>query len=369
MIPVASADLGELEKKYLTEAFESGYISGTGPFVERFEREFALSVHAEHSVACSSGTTALHLVLKSLGIGPGDQVIVPDLTYVATANAVSYCGATPVFADVEPDTWCISARTIEPLLRGSTVGIIPVHLYGHPCDMGPILRLADSRGLFVVEDAAQAHGARACGQPMGDGSTAATYSFYGNKLMTTGEGGMITTDDLELADHVRRLRGHAMDPDRRYHFTEIGFNYRMPNLCAAIGLAQLERLTSHLERRRHLVNIYRDQLSTPLQLRCQQEQSWARSAWWLFSVILRGGAPDRRRAETELRKAGIDTRPVFPPLSDQPFHVPAHTPVAHTLAAGGLNLPTGVHVRSNHIVTIRDVLSAFSQLPESLPEL
>src|SRR5581483_301487 len=255
-LPVAEPFLGDEELRYVAECVQTGWVSSAGKFVRRFEELFAELFEVEHAVAVSNGTTALHLALLALGIGPGDEVIVPALTFVATANAVTYCGATPVFADSEPTTWNIDPELAAAAVTPRTKAIVAVHLYGHPADLDPLLEL----GVPVVEDAAEAHGARYRGRPVGSLGAVGTFSFYGNKIVTTGEGGMVVTDRADLAARVRQLRDHGMDPDRRYWHPVLGFNYRLTNLQAALGVAQLEKLDAILERKARLAELYAEGL-------------------------------------------------------------------------------------------------------------
>jgi perosamine synthetase len=342
-LPVSRPDLSGRERQYLLEAFDSGWISGIGPFVRRFEDAFAEKFGVRRALCCANGTVALHMALLALGVKPGDEVIVPDLTYVATANAVSYCGATPVFADCEEDTWCVSEKTIAPLITPRTAGVIPVHLYGHPCDMDAINALAASRGLFVLEDAAEAHGAGVRGRPVGSMGAAATFSFYANKILTTGEGGMIATNDDALDRKMRLLRGQGMDPQSRFWFPILGYNYRLTNLQAAIGLGQLERVDEKVERHRRIAGWYREELAGVPGLRLPVEKDWARNVYWLFSVVLEGANSARRDAVMlAMAEAGVETRPFFYPMHTLPMYTGcrADCPVATRLAAGGINLPT-----------------------------
>lgn len=365
LVSVSSAEFGEDERLYLLDAFDSGYLSGTGPFVKRFEEAFAKLIEARHAVACCSGTAALHLALRAIDVGPGDQVIVPDLTYVATANAVSYCGATPVFADVEPYTWCVSPRTVAPLIRERTVAIVPVHLYGNPCPMRELRDLARDKSVYLIEDAAQAHTSITDGLPVGSYSDAAVFSFYGNKLMTTGEGGMVTTKSTALRDSCRSLLGHAMDPDRRYWHTDVGYNYRMPNICAAVGLGQLGRVRDRTAYHHHLVSLYRQHVSHPLELIDQRPPDGSSvSSWWIYTVDL--GTNERREAVSRaLADAGFETRPMFPQMSQQPFHVPTQCPVAARLSRSCLSLPTGPHVTENHVKSMAQIIGGALEAPLS----
>ena len=242
MIPIAEPLLEEEELNNVMEAVKSGWISSKGKFIPEFEENFARYCGVKHSVATSNGTVALHLALATLGIKEGDEVIVPTLTFIATANAVRYTGAKPVFVDSNPDYWCIDPEKIEGAITPKTRAIIPVHLYGHPCDMEAIMAVAKKHDLYVIEDAAEAHGAEHKGRKVGSFGDIACFSFYGNKIITTGEGGMCLTDDEILAERMRILRDHGMNPGKRYWHDIVGFNYRMTNMQAAIGVAQLEKI-------------------------------------------------------------------------------------------------------------------------------
>ena len=256
MIPVFAPWLSENVRRYVLDCVDSGWISSLGQYVGRFERDFATFCEARHAVATSNGTTALHLCLATLGIGPGDEVLVPDLTFVSTANVVRYTGATPVLVDSEPRTWGMDPVDARRKLTARTRAIIPVHLYGHPVDMDPFLAMAAEHRLDIVEDAAEAHGARYKGHRVGALGRIGAFSFYGNKIITTGEGGMVVTNDPALAERAAFLQDHAMDPRRRYFHPEIGFNYRMTNIQAAIGCAQLEQADAILGRRKVIAGAY-----------------------------------------------------------------------------------------------------------------
>ena len=253
-ISVACPVLNGRETEYVMECMRTSWISSVGRFVTEFERGFADFCGVRHAVATNNGTTALHLALVAIGIKPDDEVIVPSLTYIASANAVKYCGATPVFVDNDPVTFNIDPAAVEAAITERTKAIIPVHLYGHMADMDVLIEIATKHDLLIVEDAAEAVGARYKGRRAGSLGTCATFSFFGNKILTTGEGGMVTTNDGELAERLKLLRGQGMDPQRRYWFPEIGYNYRMTNLAAAIGLGQLENIEHHLsaDRRAHV---------------------------------------------------------------------------------------------------------------------
>ncbi len=359
-IPVAEPDLTGNEKAYVLDCLDSTWISSSGKYLDRFEAGFAEFCGVRHAVACSNGTTALHLALVALGVGPGDEVIVPTLTFVATANTVTYCGAQPVFVDAEPDTWTIDPAAIEAKITPRTKGIIVVHLFGQPADMDPINALARRHGLFVLEDAAQAHGAEYRGRRAGALANIATFSFFGNKIVTTGEGGMVVTDDDDIAGRMRLFRTHGMDPNRRYWHPVIGYNYRMTNLTAAIGLAQLERVDWQLQRRRELAAWYREELGGVDVLTCQGEKPWTRHVWWMFSVLVSEHAADRDGVMDAMRRRGIETRPFVHPLHTLPPYREASQgqafPVAEAIARSGINLPTFTGLTRDQVRRVGDAL-------------
>jgi perosamine synthetase len=260
-IYVAQPRLGGNERAYVLDCIDSNWISSGGKYLTAFQDSFAEFCGTKHAVAASNGTTALHLALLALNLGPGDEVLVPTVTYIATANAVAYCGATPVLVDVLPGTLNLDPEQAARKITPRTKGILAVHLYGHPADMAALSHLADEHGLWIVEDAAEAHGAEVSGQRVGGIGTCAVFSFFGNKIITTGEGGMVTTNDAALAARLTLLRGQGMDPTRRYWFPEVGYNYRMTNVQAAIGLAQLEQIDEAIADRDRLARWYDDALA------------------------------------------------------------------------------------------------------------
>lgn len=343
-IPIAAPSLGGNEKRYVLECLESTWISSTGEFIRRFEEAFANFCGVRHAITCSNGTTSLHLILLSLGLGPGDEVIVPTLTFVASANAVTYCGGKPVFVDVDPETWCLNPEQIESRITPRTRGIIAVHLSGHPADLTTIGAIARKHDLFVVEDAAQAHGAMIGESRAGSMGVAGSFSFFGNKIITTGEGGMITTNDDALAARIRLLKNHGMDPARRYWHPVVGYNYRMTNIQAAIGLAQMERVEWQLQRRREIAGWYREELADLQGITWQHEREGVRHSWWMFTAILAdslGTDPDTVIAD--LSRRGIEARRVVHPMHHlPPYHEAAMEsyPVADRLHARGVSLPT-----------------------------
>jgi perosamine synthetase len=343
-IAVAAPTLNGNEKRYVLECLETTWISSIGRFISEFERGFARFCGVEHAIAVSNGTTALHLALVALGLERGDEVIVPTLTYIATANAVTYCGAKPVFVDCDPRTLNIDPGDIAGKITAHTKGIIPVHLYGHPADMDPIISVAREHDLFVLEDAAEAHGAEYKGQRVGGLGNAAVFSFFGNKIMTTGEGGMVTTNDSHLAAKLRLYRGQGLDQDRRYWHSVVGYNYRMTNVAAAIGLAQLEQIDELMGARARLADWYRSRLERLAnKLVPQAAEPWTRPVLWMQTVMLRaGGEVERDTVMRTLDAAGIETRPVFYPMHLLPPYQedPTLYPNATRCASRGMNLPT-----------------------------
>jgi len=346
-LPVAEPDLTGNEKRYVNEALDSGWISSNGDFIRRLEADFAEYCAARHAVACCNGTVAIHLLLLAMGIGEGDEVLVPSFTYVASANAVTYTGATPILVDSETEHWNLDPARLEEAITPKTRAIMAVHLYGHPADMDAIGEVARRHGLPVIEDAAEAHGAEVNGRRVGGLGLAGTFSFYGNKIITTGEGGIVTTNDDELAAKMRSFRGQGMDPNRRYWFPIVGYNYRMTNIAAAIGCAQLERIDAFHERRRTIAAQYSERLGSECEhfgLQLPHEAPWAKHVHWL--ACLRTPAEQRDPLMHYLSEHGIDSRPFFPPLHELPiysadrFHGGRPLPGATELGATGLNLPT-----------------------------
>jgi perosamine synthetase len=345
-IPVSGTLLDGNEKRYLLECIESNWISSAGPFVRRFEEAFASAVGCRFGVSCSSGTAALHLALAALGLGPGDEVIVPAFTMIATANAVAYTGASPVLADADPATWNVDVASVEARISDRTKAIVVVHTYGHPADMGPLRELASRRGLALVEDAAEAHGAAWRGRPVGSLGDAAAFSFYGNKVLSTGEGGMVTTNDAEVARVVRRLRDHAFSEDRHFWHTYLGFNYRMTNLQAAVGLAQCERLAALVDGRRRNARLYAERLAAIPGLTLPREAAGVTNVFWMYGVLVGEELGLTRDALREaLAREGIETRTFFVPLHFQPIYFRRFRgerfPVAEQLGTRGLYLPSG----------------------------
>lgn len=343
-IPISQPSITQKEIDYVTDAVTSTWISSLGKYIDRFEAEFAQFCDTRFAICVSNGTVAIQLALTAHGIGKDDEVIMPNLSFIATANAVLHCGAKPVFADIDPNTYCLDPATIEALITPKTKAIMPVHLYGHPVEMDKIVEIANKHGLWVIEDAAEAHGAMVHGKKVGSWGHCATFSFYGNKNLTTGEGGMITTDDEDFYNHCKYLRDHAMSKDKRYWHTEPGFNFRMTNIQAAIGCAQLERAQEIMEKRQLVFSWYQRYLDVEKieHLTINQTQAWATNAYWLICLENKKWTEkDRDDFMLELKKRGVDSRPFFYPMSDMPYlKEQVNTPVTHEVYKRGINLPT-----------------------------
>jgi perosamine synthetase len=357
-IPVSEPLLDGNELAYVSDCIRSGWVSSLGKYIPEFELRFAQFCGVKHGIAVSNGTTALHLALVSLGIGAGDEVIVPTLTFIATANAVYYTGATPVFADSEARTWNIDPADVARRITPRTKAIIPVHVYGHPVDMHPILELARQHNLWVIEDAAEAHGARYLNKRVGSLGKVGVFSFYGNKIITTGEGGLLTTDDDELAERARFLRDHAMSPDKRYWHTEIGYNYRMTNIQAAMGVAQMEKIEEYVERKRNIARTYNEALQGISGICLPPEAPWATSVYWMYSILVDATYPlSRDELMAVLRSRNIDSRPFFYPIHTQPpYNTGEELPIAADLSRQGINLPSAVTLSQEDIARIAAVI-------------
>jgi len=340
-IPISQPTITKNEIDFVTKAMQSGWVSSLGEFLDIFEAKFASFVGTKYAVSTTNGTTALHLALVSEGIKSGDEVILPDFTFVATANAVQYTGATAVLVDIEENTLCIDPEKVESAITDKTKAIIPVHIYGHPANMVEINRIAKKYGLLVVEDAAEAHGAEINGKKVGSMGKCGAFSFYGNKIITTGEGGMITTDDKPLYDRLRHLRDHAMSNEKRYWHDQIGFNYRMTNLQAALGVAQLDRIKEILEKKRKIFLTYKNLLSKNARIKLNFEAEWARNVFWMVCLEFEDFTEVKRdELMKQLKNRGVDSRPYFYPISDLPMYPKTNTPVAHRVFGKGINIPS-----------------------------
>jgi len=361
MIPVASPDIGPLEIQYVNEAVSSGWVSSMGPFIDRFEAGFSAFCETPHAIALSNGTDAVYLALEAVGVGRGDEVILPALTFAAVAAVVKQLGAQPVLADIDAEHWCIDPAAVERAITKKTKAIVAVHSYGHPADMQALLAIGELAGVPVIEDAAEAHGARCRGALVGGIGRIGAFSFYGNKILTTGEGGAVTTHDAELAAKMRFLKDHAMSPQRRYFHTEVGHNFRMTNLQAALGCAQLERREELFAARRAVLDAYLEAWGEDPRLSFNPKASWAEPVVWMVcAMIPKESQQDREALLTALRSAGIDTRPFFIPIAEMPPYQDCRvvgaegegTPVAESVSQRAFNLPSGHGLSTEQIKNI-----------------
>lgn len=380
MIPVNEPLLGDREIDYVTECIRSGWISSAGRFIEEFEQRWAAYCGMKHAIALSNGTVALQTAVACLGLEPGFQVIMPTFTIISCALAVIYNGGIPVLVDSDPRTWCMDISKLEDKITDRTRVIMPVHIYGHPVDMDPVRALADRHGLFILEDAAQAHGAeyltnrgkadfkwRRCGG-MGHFSC---FSFYANKLVTTGEGGMVLTDDPLLAERARSHRNLCFRQEKRFYHTELGNNYRLTNLQASLGLAQMERIAGIIEKKRWIGKAYTERLQDIPEVQLPIEEPWARQVYWMYGLVLDKSARTNATEVAHLLKAkGVETRPFFLGMHEQPvfhkmglFRNEKH-PVAERISRQGLYLPSGLALTEKQldevVKAVREVLADVS---------
>jgi len=368
MIPVSKPTIGERELEYVTECLKTGWISSSGRFVKEFEDGFSSYCGARQGISTTSGTTALQLALASLKIGKGDEVIVPSFTMIATIAAVVHAGAKPVFVDSEPETWNIDPAKIEDIVTSRTKAIMPVHLFGHPCDMDPIMKTAEKHGLRVIEDAAEAHGAEYRGKRVGSVGDVGCFSFYANKIVTTGEGGMLVTNNEAVAERARSLKNLMFDKERTFIHSEAGFNYRMTNIQAAIGLAQFERIEETIEAKRRNARLYNSLLADVQGITAPKEMSWAKNVYWMYAVLVEDGfGASRDNLRKGLESRGIETRLLFAPAHMQPFlSDPGLSakdyPVAEMLYKKGLYLPSAASLTRDEI---EEVCNAIKDIQKS----
>jgi len=364
-VPVNEVLLDGNEKAYLNECIDSGWISSEGPFVRQFEEQFASRVDRRYGISVCNGSVALQMAVAAMGLGPGDEVIMPSFTIISCVAAILYAGATPVLVDTDPRTWNMDCSQIEARVTTRTKAIMVVHTFGLPVDMDPVLELADRHGLRIIEDAAEMHGQTYRDRPCGSFGDLSIFSFYPNKHVTTGEGGMVVTDVPDLAEKCRSLRNLCFEPQRRFVHSELGWNFRMSNLQAALGVAQLERLTEFVGRKRRMGCRYTEGLRglTQLQLpTCQTD--YARNIYWVYGIVLGREVPFAAdEAMRRLAEKGIGTRPFFWPMHEQPvfqkrglFKGESYA-VAELLARRGLYLPSGVGLTDQQMERVIDVMT------------
>ncbi len=370
MIPVNEPLLDGNEKKYLLECIETGWVSSEGPFVKRFEEEFATRMGRKFGIAVCNGTAALEVAVVTLGIGPGDEVIMPSFTIISCAAAVIKAGATPVLVDSDPFTWNMDVGQIEEKITSRTKAIMAVHIYGLPVDMDPLLDLARAHKLFVIEDAAEAIGLAYKGHSCGSFGDISTFSFYANKHVTTGEGGMIVTDDEKLAERCRSFRNLCFQKEKRFYHTQLGWNYRMTNLQAALGVAQLEKLEQHTNRKREIGSAYNSLLGELAGIQLPiPETAYAKNTYWVYGVVLKENISLSVEEIMEgLRSQGVGTRPFFWSMHEQPvfnrrgLFVNDKHPIAERLARRGFYLPSGTAISEQHVSTVCETVKRIISL-------
>jgi len=358
-IPVYVPSLGGNERRYVDQCLDSTWISSKGEFVERFESSFRDFIGARHATSVANGTVALHLAMAACGLGLGDEVIVPTFTYIASVNTIVQTGATPVFVDSDAATWQVDPAAIGKAITSRTKAVLVVHLYGHPCSMDEIVELCEKRGLLLIEDCAEAFGTLYHGRHVGTFGQVSTFSFYGNKTITTGEGGMVVCREATLHKKCAKLKNQGVSETVEYWHDEIAYNYRMTNVCAAIGLAQLERAPQIIECKRQVASWYAKALEgLPVEL--HREVGNVVHSYWMNSILV--ADPARRDPLREhLARAGIETRPTFYPAHLMPmYRLPhPHFPVAESLGARGINLPSSPLLQAAQIERIAEAISRF----------
>ena len=361
MIPVCEPALDGREAQYVHDCLETNWISSAGKYISMFEEKFSAYCGARHGVACSSGTTAIHLAMTALGIGFGDEVIIPDFTLIVSANMVILAGARPVLVDVDKRTWCLDPKLIETKITPRTKAIMAVHMYGHPCDMESIMAIARKHKLYVIEDCAEAHGAEVHGRKVGGIGDVSCFSFYGNKILTTGEGGMVVCNDDEIAKRLRLFCNQGFQEPRFVH-SVMGYNYRLTNVQAAIGLAQTEMVEQKVEKKRWVGATYNELLKDWPHLTLPVEETWAKNVYWMYGVVINDSLGlTKDQLMSMLREKGVDTRAFFCPMSLQPLFkgsdsrfpdISGDYPVSVDLWNRGLYLPSGLPLTRQQIETV-----------------
>ena len=363
MIPVNAPVITPESKALVARALEEGWISSAGPYVENFEQEFAKYLGVKHAITVNTGTAALHIALVAAGIGPGDEVIVPAFTMAASWMAVMYTGAKPIFIDVDPEIYTINPDLIKAAITAKTKAIMPVHIYGHPADMDPILAIAQEHHLLVIEDAAEAHGATYHGKLVGGLGDINAFSFYANKIITTGEGGMVTTNNDQMAAIARRMKDLAHSPKKRFVHDALGYNYRLTSLQAALGSGQLMHVDDFLATKRHMAQKYQAGLAGIPGLTLPLTRDWATHVYWMYAIVINeaefGMSKDEFRAK--LLANGVDTRDFFYAPSTQPALTSVGLgqgsfPVTERIAATGCYLPSGLAITDDQITTVCETI-------------
>lgn len=365
MIPVAEPGISAHDIELVNDALASGWISSAGKYLDLFEDRWAAYCGMPHGIAVSNGSVALDVAVALLGLEPGDEVIMPTFTIISPAQSVVRAGGVPVLVDSEPLTWQMDAGQIEARITPRTRAILVVHIYGHPADMDPILDIARRHGLLVIEDAAEVHGAEYKGRRCGGLGDISTFSFYANKLVTTGEGGMVLVRTSELAERAKGLRNLCFQKKQRFLHEELGYNFRMTNLQAALGVGQIERMSAIVERKRAIAARYSELLADTVGIVLPTERPWARNVYWVYGIVLdESTGLDAAALAARLGQRGIETRPFFLGMHEQPvfrrmgLFDGEHYPVAERLARQGLYLPSGLTISDGQISEVAAALKA-----------
>ena len=359
-IPIYQPSLNGNEKKYVNECLDSTWISSKGRFIPEFEEAFANYINVNHATTVSNGTVAIHLALLSLGIGSGDEVIVPTLTYIAAVNAIVYTGATPVFVDSLASTWQLNPEDVKRKISPKTKAVLAVHLYGHPCDMEALQDICRSNDIFLIEDCAEAIGSKYKNKIVGSFGDIAAFSFFGNKTITTGEGGMVVTNDETLFDRAVHFKGQGLAKHRQYWHDVVGYNYRMTNICAAIGLAQLEQVELFINKKRQIADWYKRYIKNP-SITFHAEHDSVFHTYWMCSILV-NVASNRDLLRDELAKEGVETRPLFYPVHTMPMYSMKFQKhhVAEDLGWRGINLPSYPDLTEKNIETISSIINCIN---------
>jgi len=356
MIPVCEPLITEREIELVIDCLRTGWISSSGKYLEQFEKGWASYCGVRHGIAVSNGTTALQIAVRLLELKPGEEVIMPTFTIISCAQAILYCGGIPVFVDSDKRSWQMDTSQIESKITSKTRAIMVVHIYGHPANMEPIIEIAKKHKLYIIEDAAEAHGAEYKGRKCGSFGDISVFSFYANKLITTGEGGMVLTNNDEFAERARSLRNLCFKKERRFIHEELGYNFRLTNIQAALGVAQLERMEEIVERKRMIARRYTELLRDVSQIELPIEEPWAKNVYWVYGIVLKEESRiNATQFAQKLKEVGVETRPFFIGMHEQPvfrkmglFKDDSY-PVAERLARQGLYLPSGLTIKDDEI--------------------
>lgn len=355
MIPSAGPSISQKEIDYVSDAVKNGWYDNWNGYIKKFEQKFAEYIGVKYAISTSSCTGAMHLALAALDIKPGDEIIVPETTWIATAAVVTYLGATPVFVDIDKDTWTINPESVKKAITKKTKGIMPVHLYGHPANMDEITKIAKAHGLFVLEDAAPSIGAQYKGKKTGSLGDVGAFSFQGAKLLVTGEGGMLVTNDDKIYEKAAFLANQGRSKTVPFLIEKIGYKYKMSNIQAALGLAQLERIDELIDKKRQIYNWYKDKLEGAKGIKLSVEKDFAKSIHWMTSIVLEDSYKHSREYFTDkLKERNIDTRPIFPPMSGFPMFKKVDNPVSDFVGRRGINLPTPLNLTKEQADYVSD---------------